>query len=1148
MPDFKKILIANRGEIAIRIMRAANELGKRTVAVFAEEDKLGLHRFKADEAYRIGAGLGPVAAYLSIDEIIRVARQSGADAIHPGYGLLSENPDFVDACVANGITFIGPQAKTMRQLGDKASARRVAIEAGVPVIPATEVLGEDMDAIRAEAAEVGYPLMLKASWGGGGRGMRPIHGPDELEEKVLEGRREAEAAFGNGEGYLEKMILRARHVEVQILGDKHGGMYHLFERDCSVQRRNQKVVERAPAPYLTDAQRAEVCELGYKICKHVDYECAGTVEFLMDMDNDQFYFIEVNPRVQVEHTVTEEVTGIDIVQAQIKIAEGKTLAKATRKDSQDEIRLHGHALQTRITTEDPQNSFIPDYGRITAYRSATGMGIRLDGGTAYAGGVITRFYDSLLVKVTAHAQTPEAAIARMDRALREFRIRGVSTNIAFVENLLKHPTFLDNTYTTKFIDDTPELFNFRSRRDRGTKVLTYIADITVNGHPETKDRPRPRADLKDPVPPKPRGAPQPGTRNLLEEKGPQAVADWMKAQKQLLITDTAMRDGHQSLLATRMRSRDMIRVAPAYAAHLPQLFSVECWGGATFDVAYRFLQECPWQRLRDLRAAMPNVMTQMLLRASNGVGYTNYPDNVVREFVRQAAVTGVDVFRVFDSLNWTENMRVAMDAVIESGKICEGSICYTGDILNPDRAKYDLKYYVGMARDLEAAGAHVLGLKDMAGLLKPAAARKLIGALKEAVDLPIHFHTHDTAGIASATILAAADAGVDAVDCAMDALSGNTSQATLGSVVEALAHTERDTGIDIAAVREISDYWDTVRAQYAAFESSMQAPSSEVYLHEMPGGQFTNLKEQARSMGLEDRWPEVAQTYADVNRMFGDIVKVTPSSKVVGDMTLMMVSQGLTCAEVEDPCHDTSFPDSVLDMLRGNLGQPPGGFPAPLVAKALKGEAPSTDRPGAHLPPVDLEATRAEVTAMLEGRRVDDEDLNGYLMYPKVFLDYMGRHRVYGPVRVLPTRTFFYGMEPGEEITAEIDPGKTLEIRLQAVGETGEDGDVKVFFELNGQPRVIRVPNRLAKATTAARPKAEAGNPCHIGAPMPGVVASVSATPGKRVKAGDLLLTIEAMKMETGLHSERDAVVKAVHVTPGGQIDAKDLLIELEDG
>ncbi|MCQ0092561.1 pyruvate carboxylase [Roseovarius sp. M141] len=1146
MTEFKKILIANRGEIAIRIMRAANEMGKRTVAVFAEEDKLGLHRFKADEAYRIGEGLGPVAAYLSIDEIIRVARESGADAIHPGYGLLSENPDFVDACVANGITFIGPQAKTMRQLGDKASARRVAIEAGVPVIPATEVLGTDMDVIRAEAEAVGYPLMLKASWGGGGRGMRPIIGPGELEEKVLEGRREAESAFGNGEGYLEKMILRARHVEVQILGDKHGNMYHLFERDCSVQRRNQKVVERAPAPYLTDAQRAEVCELGYKICKHVNYECAGTVEFLMDMDTQKFHFIEVNPRVQVEHTVTEEVTGIDIVQAQIKIAEGKTLTEATRKERQEDIQLHGHALQTRITTEDPQNNFIPDYGRITAFREATGMGIRLDGGTAYSGGVITRFYDSLLVKVTAHAQTPEAAIARMDRALREFRIRGVSTNIAFVENLLKHPTFLNNTYTTKFIDETPELFTFSSRRDRGTKVLTYIADITVNGHPETKDRPRPRTDLKDPRPPVPRGEPQMGTRNLLEQKGPQAVADWMKKQKQLLITDTTMRDGHQSLLATRMRSRDMIRVAPAYAAHLPQLFSVECWGGATFDVAYRFLQECPWQRLRDLRVAMPNVMSQMLLRASNGVGYTNYPDNVVQEFVRQAAKTGVDVFRVFDSLNWVENMRVAMDAVIESNKICEGTICYTGDILNPDRAKYDLKYYVGMAREMEAAGAHVLGLKDMAGLLKPAAARVLIRALKEEVGLPIHFHTHDTAGIACATILAAADAGVDAVDCAMDALSGNTSQATLGSIVEALSHTDRDTGIDIGAVREISDYWDSVRAHYAPFESSMQAPSSEVYLHEMPGGQFTNLREQARSLGLEDRWPEVAQTYADVNQMFGDIVKVTPSSKVVGDMALMMVSQGLTRAEVEDPAHDLSFPDSVIDMLRGNLGQPPGGFPAALTAKALKGETPGTDRPGAHLPPIDLEETRAELSAAMEGRAVDDEDLNGYLMYPKVFLDYMGRHRLYGPVRALPTRTFFYGMKPGEEITAEIDPGKTLEIRLQAVGETGEDGEVRVFFELNGQPRVIRVPNRLVTSQTAARPKAEPGNPCHIGAPMPGVVASVAAVVGAEVKADDLLLTIEAMKMETGIYAERDAVVKAVHVTPGGQIDAKDLLIELE--
>ena len=1147
MTDFKKILIANRGEIAIRVMRAANEMGKRTVAVYAEEDKLGLHRFKADEAYRIGEGLGPVAAYLSIDEMIRVAKDCGADAIHPGYGLLSENPDFVDACARNGITFIGPKAETMRALGDKASARRVAIEAGVPVIPATEVLGDDMDAIRKEAAEVGYPLMLKASWGGGGRGMRPIFSEDELEEKVLEGRREAEAAFGNGEGYLEKMITRARHVEVQILGDKHGGMYHLYERDCSVQRRNQKVVERAPAPYLTDAQRDEICELGYKICKHVNYECAGTVEFLMDMETGKFYFIEVNPRVQVEHTVTEEVTGIDIVQAQILIAEGKTIAQATGKAEQGEIRLNGHALQTRVTTEDPLNNFIPDYGRITAYRSATGMGIRLDGGTAYAGGVITRYYDSLLTKVTAWAQTPEKAIARMDRALREFRVRGVSTNIAFVENLLKHPTFLSNEYTTKFIDETPELFKFAKRRDRGTKVLTYIADITVNGHPETEGRAEPAAGLKAPRAPKAEAGNLPyGTRNLLEQKGPQAVADWMKAQRHLLLTDTTMRDGHQSLLATRMRSIDMIKAAPAYAQHLSQLFSVECWGGATFDVAYRFLQECPWQRLRDLREAMPNVMTQMLLRASNGVGYTNYPDNVVQEFVRQAAATGVDVFRVFDSLNWVENMRVAMDAVVENNKVCEGTICYTGDILDPDRAKYGLKYYVGMAKELEAAGAHILGLKDMAGLLKPASARALIKALKEEVGLPVHFHTHDTSGIAGATILAAADAGVDAVDAAMDAFSGGTSQPCLGSIVEALRNTDRDTGLDIARIREISEYWEQVRAQYAAFESGLQAPASEVYLHEMPGGQFTNLKAQARSLGLEEKWHEVAQTYADVNRMFGDIVKVTPSSKVVGDMALMMVSQGLTREQVEDPKTEVSFPDSVVDMMRGNLGQPPGGFPEGIVSKVLKGEAPNLERPGKHLEPVDLEAVRADLSKQLEGFKVDDEDLNGYLMYPKVFLDYMGRHRQYGPVRTLPTRTFFYGMEPGEEITAEIDPGKTLEIRLQAIGETDEKGEVKVFFELNGQPRVIRVPNRLVKASTESRPKAEMGNENHIGAPMPGVVASVAVQPGQQVHEGDMLLTIEAMKMETGIHAERDAVVKAVHVQPGGQIDAKDLLIELE--
>jgi len=1145
MKTFKKILIANRGEIAIRIMRAANEMGKKTVAVFAEEDKLGLHRFKADEAYRIGEGLGPVAAYLSIDEIIRVAKLSGADAIHPGYGLLSENPNFVDACDSNGITFIGPKAETMRALGDKASARKVAIEANVPVIPATDVLGDDMNIIRKEAKRIGYPLMLKASWGGGGRGMRPINNESELEDKILEGRREAEAAFGNGEGYLEKMITRARHVEVQILGDQSGQIYHLWERDCSVQRRNQKVVERAPAPYLSESQRKELCELGRRICQHVNYECAGTVEFLMDMDSEKFYFIEVNPRVQVEHTVTEEVTGIDIVQAQILISEGYGLAEATGKTSQNDIKLNGHALQTRITTEDPQNNFIPDYGRITAFREATGMGIRLDGGTAYSGGVITRYYDSLLVKVTAWAPTPEKAISRMDRALREFRIRGVSTNIAFVENLLKHPTFLNYEYTTKFIDTSTDLFEFSKRRDRGTKVLNYIADITVNGHPETVDRLKPPSDLKSIRSPAATVEPGYGTRNLLDEKGPKAVANWMLEQKRLLLTDTTMRDGHQSLLATRMRSLDMINAAPFYSSKLPKLFSVECWGGATFDVAYRFLQECPWQRLRDIRAAMPNIMTQMLLRASNGVGYTNYPDNVVESFVKEAA-KGIDVFRVFDSLNWVENMRVAMNAVLETNKICEASICYTGDILNPDRSKYDLKYYVSMAKELEAAGAHILGLKDMAGLLKPAAATMLIKTLKTEIGIPIHFHTHDTSGIAASTILAASEAGVDAVDTAMDAFSGGTSQPCLGSIVEALRHTERDTELDIDDVRQINNYWEHVRDQYVAFESGSSAPASEVYLHEMPGGQFTNLKAQARSLGLEEQWPEIAKTYADVNQMFGDIVKVTPSSKVVGDMALMMVSQGLSRQDVENPDIDLSFPDSVVDMMRGNLGQPPGGFPKTIVKKILKGEKPNLERPGKHLKNVNLEKVRKDLSAQLDDMIIDDEDLNGYLMYPKVFIDYMERHKIYGPVRALPTKTFFYGMEPGEEITAEIDPGKTLEIRLQAVGETDDKGDVRVFFELNGQPRIIRVPNRLIKSQTASNPKAEEGNNAHVGAPMPGVIAGVTVSKGQSVNEGDLLLTIEAMKMETGLHAERDAVIKVVHVSTGSQIDAKDLLIEFE--
>ncbi|UUP17349.1 pyruvate carboxylase [Nitratireductor thuwali] len=1153
--QIKKILVANRSEIAIRVFRAANEMDIRTVAIWAEEDKYSLHRFKADESYQVGRGrhlerdLGPIEAYLSIDEIIRVARLSGADAIHPGYGLLSESPEFAEACAANGIIFIGPKPETMRRLGNKVAARNLAVEVGVPVVPATEPLPDDMDAVAKMAEEVGYPVMLKASWGGGGRGMRAIRKAEDLAREVTEAKREAKAAFGKDEVYLEKLVERARHVEVQVLGDTHGNAVHLFERDCSIQRRNQKVVERAPAPYLDEKRRAELCGYALKIAKATNYIGAGTVEFLMDADTGAFYFIEVNPRIQVEHTVTEEVTGIDIVKAQIRILEGQEIGNGTTGvPAQAEIKLNGHALQCRITTEDPEQNFIPDYGRITAYRGATGFGIRLDGGTAYSGAVITRFYDPLLEKITAWAPTPEEAIRRMDRALREFRIRGVATNLTFLEAIIGHEKFRNNTYTTRFIDETPELFAQVKRLDRATKLLNYLADVTVNGHPEARDRPRPKAEAAAPrVPYLDRAVPD-GTKQILDARGPEGFARWMREQPRVLLTDTTMRDAHQSLLATRMRTHDIAAIAGVYARALPELLSLECWGGATFDVAMRFLTEDPWERLSLIRQGVPNLLLQMLLRGANGVGYTNYPDNVVKLFVKQAAEGGVDLFRVFDCLNWVENMRVSMDAVCEEGRLCEAAICYTGDILDPDRAKYDLKYYVGLARELEAAGAHIIALKDMAGLLKPAAARVLFKALREATDLPLHFHTHDTSGISAATVLAACDSGVDAVDAAMDALSGNTSQPCLGSIVEALKGGERDTGLDAEWVRRISFYWEAVRNQYAAFESDLKGPASEVYLHEMPGGQFTNLKEQARSLGLETRWHEVARTYHDVNMMFGDIVKVTPSSKVVGDMALMMVSQDLTVADVKDPKRDIAFPDSVVSMLRGDLGQSPGGWPQDLQKKALKGDKPITVRPGSLLAPADLDADRKQLEEQL-GREVTDQEFASWLMYPKVFTDFAAATESYGPVSVLPTPVYFYGMEQEQEIFVDIERGKTLIIRCLAIGEPDEKGMVTVFFELNGQPRRVKVPDRLHGASAlAVRRKAEAGNEGHVGAPMPGVISSVAVTPGQEVKAGDVLLSIEAMKMETALHAERGGTVSEVLVKAGDQIDAKDLLVVLQNG
>lgn len=1145
-PIIKKLLVANRSEIAVRIFRAATELGLRTFAIYAEQDKLSLHRFKADEAYQIGRGKGPIEAYLSIEEILSVAKQHGVDAIHPGYGFLSENPEFAEACAREGIVFIGPSPRAMRTLGNKVAARKLAISCDVPVMPASDPLPDDSDGIASAARAIGYPVMIKASWGGGGRGMRPIESEDRLVDAVLSAKREARAAFGKDEVYLEKLVRQARHVEVQILGDRHGNLVHLFERDCSIQRRNQKIIERAPAPYLDGTTRDALCAAALRIGKATQYVGAGTVEFLMDAETDQFYFIEVNPRVQVEHTVTEVVTGLDIVKAQIRIADGGHIGNAAETGilPQADIRLFGHAMQCRITTENPENNFIPDYGRITAYRGAMGFGIRVDGGTAYSGAVVTRFYDPMLEKVTAWAPTPHEVIDRMARALTEYRIRGVTTNLAFLHNVISHPRFRANDYTTRFIDETPALFDFKARQDRATKLLTWIADVTVNGHPETRDRANPRSNGPMPDIPHFSDSSAFGARQLLEQLGPRGFADWMKAEKRVLVTDTTMRDAHQSLLATRMRTKDLVTIAPAYAAGLPQLLSLECWGGATFDVAMRFLAEDPWERLTKIRTAMPNILTQMLLRGANGVGYTNYPDNVVRHFVQQAANAGMDLFRIFDCLNWVENMRVSIDAVLESGKLAEGAICYTGDILDPSRSKYDLKYYIALAKELEATGIHILALKDMAGLLKPAAARLLITTLKQEIGLPIHLHTHDTSGIAGATILAAVDAGVDAIDAAMDAMSGTTSQPTLGSIVEALARTDRQTGLDPEVIRRISFYWEAVRAQYAAFESDLKAGASEVYLHEMPGGQFTNLKEQARSLGLETRWHEVARAYRAANDLFGDIVKVTPSSKVVGDMALMMVSQDLTPEAIIAEDRDIAFPASVVEMLHGDLGQPPAGWPKALQKKALKGEAPIMVRPGSLLPEADLAAHREEAEKSC-GRALDEVELSSYLMYPKVFAEFVALQRKYGPVSVLPTPVFFYGMRVGDEVTLEIERGKALVVHLTTIGETRDDGQVELFFELNGQPRVITVPDRAAVATVKTRRKAENGNAAHIAAPMPGVVSTVNVAKDQIVKVGDVLLTLEAMKMETVLHAPHDGTITELLVAPGTQVDSKDLLLEL---
>ena len=1143
----KSLLIANRGEIAIRVMRAAAELGLRTVAIHSSEDRFSLHRTKADESYLVGQGKGPIEAYLDIDDIIRIAKEARVDAIHPGYGFLSESPEFAESCAAANIIFIGPLPDTMRRLGNKVEARNLAVAAGVPVMPATPPLPADEVQVRQMAQTVGFPVMLKASWGGGGRGMRIIEDDHELMETVATARREAKAAFGKDEVYLEKLIRRARHVEVQILGDSHGNLVHLYERDCTVQRRNQKVVERAPAAFLTADQRRDLCEAALKIGRVVNYRAAGTVEFLQDADTGKFYFIEVNPRIQVEHTVTECVTGIDLVKAQIRVASGARIGTPeSGVPRQEDIHVTAHALQCRVTTEDPENNFVPDYGRVTAYRSPAGFGIRLDAGTAYAGAIITRYYDSLLVKVTAWSPTPEETIARMHRALWEFRIRGVVTNLRFLDQLIMHPRFATADYTTKFIDQTPELFDIPRKRDRATRLLGFIGDVIVNGNPEVKGRAIP----KSPVFPRPPrvalpGSPPPGTKQKLDELGPDKFAEWILAEKRVLLTDTSMRDAHQSLLATRFRTHDLALIAPYYAALLPQLFSVECWGGATFDVAMRFLKEDPWARLAKFREAMPNLLLQMLLRSANAVGYTNYPDNVVRHFIANASDAGVDVFRVFDCLNWVDNMKVAIEAIRKTDRLCEAAICYTGNLSNPRETKYDLKYYVGLAKELKAMGAQVLAIKDMGGLCQPRAAATLVKALKEEVGLPLHFHTHDTSGIAAASVLAAVEAGADAVDGAIDAMSGLTSQPNLGSIVEALRFGPRDSLLDPQMLRTISAYWEQVRRGYVAFESDIRAGASEVYVHGMPGGQYTNLREQARSLGLDEhRWSEVANAYAEVNDMFGDIIKVTPTSKVVGDMAIMMVTSGLTREAVLDPEVEIAFPESVVQLFRGDLGQPVGGFPAELQKKILGNQKPLTQRPGELMPPADLGGERAAAEKKIR-RAVTEVELASYLMYPKVFVDYAADRASFGDVSALPTAVFFYGMQAGQEINIDLERGKTLIVRYVTTSDPNEDGTRTVFFELNGEPRHLRVADRSQVAKRPQHRKVEAGNPNHVGAPMPGTIATVPVRVGQKLARGDVLLTLEAMKMETTVRAERDGTITEILVRPGLQVDAKDLLVVL---
>ena len=1143
----KKLLVANRSEIAVRIFRSASELNLRTVAIYAEEDRFGVHRFKADEAYLVGKGKGPVAAYLDIESIISLAKEKKVDMIHPGYGFLSENAHFARACEDAGIIFVGPSPELLERMGDKVAAKKAADEAGVPTLPATpNPVSKPAEALKW-GRKIGFPLIIKAAFGGGGRGMRVVHKEEDLESMLEEAQGEAERAFGNSAVFLERYVGKAKHLEVQILGDRKGNIVHLHERDCSVQRRYQKVVEVAPSIGLDSKVVNELCQAGVNLANKVGYNNAGTVEFLLDQDTKEWFFIEMNPRIQVEHTVTEQITGIDIVRSQILVAMEHDLhGKRIGIPQQENIPRNGCAVQCRVTTEDPEKDFTPDYGKILSYRSAAGFGVRLDGAMGDTGSIITPFYDSLLVKLTTSGPDLPQALDRMHRSLREMRIRGVKTNIPFLENVIAHKDFVQGKATTRMIDVTPSLFKFKARKDRATRLLRYLGEVIVNENPQVKGRDRISNPLPLIVPEyNSREDPPRGTRDLLLSMGASKFSSWVREQKPLMITDTTLRDAHQSLFAARMRSYDMLTVAEFISRRLSGLFSLEMWGGATFDTCMRFLGECPFERLRMLREKIPNILFQMLLRGSNAVGYANYPDNVVREFVIHSSEAGMDVFRIFDSLNYLPNLKVAMETVAEkTHSLCEAAVCFTGDFTDSNEEKYVLKYYVELAKELEKMGAHILAIKDMAGLCHPAAAQKLVKTLRNEISIPVHFHTHDSSGIASASVLKASEAGVDVVDLAVSSMSGCTSQPNLNSVAHALRNMPRSTGLDVDALNELSLYWETIRQYYSPFDTSPPFGGAEVYQHQMPGGQYTNLREQATALGLGKRWPDVVKTYQEVNELLGDIVKVTPSSKCVGDLAIFLITKGVKPSDLTNLPPETGFPESVIDLMSGNLGQPTGGWPKDIQKVILGGRKPLRGRPGASAPKIDL-AKEAVKIKKKYGNKTTDDDLFSSLMYPKVYDDFRDFRNKYGDVSVLPTTAYFHGLKPGEEISIDIEEGKTLFIKLLHVGDPDEKGVRPLTFELNGKARTTLVKDQSIKGDAKAREKADPANDMHIAAPIPAMISSIATSVGKNVAKGDKVAVLEAMKMQTTLYASSKGVVDEILVGVGDSVESKDLVVRL---